>query len=261
MLLLSSILEKEMSTTTALISGASSGFGQAIAERYSELGFQLILVARREQRLQKLVQKLSVPCHIICMDIRDKQKVFEQIDNIPKPFKNIDILVNNAGLALGLEPAQSANLDDWETMIDTNIKGLTYLTRSILPSMIKNGQGHIVNMGSIAGNWPYPGANTYGASKAFVKQFSLNLRADLQGTGVRVTNIEPGLSETEFSLVRFKGDAEKARAVYQKVKPLIAEDIAESVVWATSLPAHVNINSIEIMPTAQAFGPLAVDKK
>jgi len=249
-----------LATLTVLITGASSGFGKAIADGYAKLGYQLILVARREQRLNKMVEHYQVPCHPIALDVRDKAAVFKALTNLPKPFSQVDILVNNAGLALGLEPAQNAEMEDWDDMIDTNIKGLTYVTRAMLPSMIKHGSGHIVNMGSIAGNWPYPGGNTYGATKAFVKQFSLNLRADLHGTGIRVTNIEPGLAETEFSVVRFKGDQAKAHAVYQGVQALQADDIAETVLWATGLPAHVNINRIEVMPTAQAFGPLLVER-
>jgi len=249
-----------MSTTTVMITGASSGFGEAIAQQYAALGYQLILIARRLDRLQALVKTLNVPCHLIQLDVRDKEQVFAKIEQLPDAFKNIDILVNNAGLALGLEPAHQASLDDWDCMIDTNIKGLTYVTRAISPMMVARKKGHIVNMGSIAGNWPYPGGNAYGATKAFVKQFSLNLRADLHGTGIRVTNIEPGMAETEFSLVRFKGDAEKAKSLYQGVQALTGKDIANTVIWATSLPQHVNINRIEVMPTAQAFGPLVVDK-
>jgi len=249
-----------MSTTTVMITGASSGFGEAIAQQYAALGYQLILIARRLDRLQALVKTLNVPCHLIQLDVRDKEQVFAKIEQLPDAFKNIDILVNNAGLALGLEPAHQASLDDWDCMIDTNIKGLTYVTRAISPMMVARKKGHIVNMGSIAGNWPYPGGNAYGATKAFVKQFSLNLRADLHGTGIRVTNIEPGMAETEFSLVRFKGDAEKAKSLYQGVQALTGKDIANAVIWATSLPQHVNINRIEVMPTAQAFGPLVVDK-
>ncbi|MFO7752379.1 MAG: SDR family NAD(P)-dependent oxidoreductase, partial [Desulfobacteraceae bacterium] len=173
----------------------------------------------------------------------------------------VDVLVNNAGLALGLEPAHRADLSDWEEMVDTNIKGLMYCTRALLPSMAKKGSGHIVNIGSIAGTYPYPGGNAYGASKAFVKQFSRNLRADLAGTGIKVTNIEPGLAETEFSIVRFKGDRDKAAKVYENTEPLVAEDIAQTVFWVVSTPSRVNINSVEIMPVCQAWGPLSVTRK
>lgn len=180
------------------------------------------------------------------------------MDNLPEKFKTIDVLLNNAGLALGLELAHEANMDDWEAMVDTNIKGLLYMTRKILPAMVERNRGHIVNVGSVAGDYPYPGGNAYGATKAFVSQFTNNLIADLQGTQVRVTNIEPGLAETEFSKVRFKWDEQKADTIYQNAKPLTASDIAETIYWATDRPAHVNINRIEIMPVCQSFGPLVI---
>ena len=180
------------------------------------------------------------------------------MDNLPEKFKTIDVLLNNAGLALGLELAHEAHMDDWEDMVDTNIKGHLYMTRKILPAMVERNRGHIVNVGSVAGDYPYPGGNAYGATKAFVSQFTNNPIADLQGTQVRVTNIEPGLAETEFSKVRFKWDEQKADTVYQNAKPLTASDIAETIYWATDRPAHVNINRIEIMPVCQSFGPLVI---
>ncbi len=243
---------------TVLITGASSGFGEAIARRFAEMGFSLVLAARRLERLQQLSESLPVNCFLIQLDVRDRKAVERAIDDLPDEFSTIDILINNAGLALGLGPAHEADLDDWDTMIDTNIKGLTYVTRAVLPGMVARQSGHVVNMGSIAGDWPYPGGNSYGASKAFVKQFSLNLRADLQGKNVRVTNIEPGLAQTEFSVVRFHGDQQKADSIYEGLKPLLPADIAETVIWATSLPEHVNINRIEVMPTCQSFSPLAI---
>ncbi len=243
---------------TVLITGASSGFGEAIARRFAEMGFSLVLAARRLERLQQLSESLPVNCFLIQLDVRDRKAVERAIDDLPDEFSTIDILINNAGLALGLGPAHEADLDDWDTMIDTNIKGLTYVTRAVLPGMVARQSGHVVNMGSIAGDWPYPGGNSYGASKAFVKQFSLNLRADLQGENVRVTNIEPGLAQTEFSVVRFHGDQQKADSIYEGLKPLLPADIAETVIWATSLPEHVNINRIEVMPTCQSFSPLAI---
>ncbi|HFB64175.1 MAG TPA: SDR family oxidoreductase [Aeromonadales bacterium] len=243
---------------TVLITGASSGFGEAIARRFAEMGFSLVLAARRLERLQQLSESLPVNCFLIQLDVRDRKAVERAIDDLPDEFSTIDILINNAGLALGLGPAHEADLDDWDTMIDTNIKGLTYVTRAVLPGMVARQSGHVVNMGSIAGDWPYPGGNSYGASKAFVKQFSLNLRADLQGKNVRVTNIEPGLAQTEFSVVRFHGDQQKANSIYEGLKPLLPADIAETVIWATSLPEHVNINRIEVMPTCQSFSPLAI---
>ncbi|MCU7934225.1 MAG: SDR family oxidoreductase [Candidatus Thiodiazotropha sp. (ex Dulcina madagascariensis)] len=234
-----------------LISGASSGFGEACARRFAVAGHDLVLCARRLERLEALREVLSGyrgRIHIQQLDVTDRQAVDGLLPSLPEPFRAVDILVNNAGLALGLEPAHEADVEDWEIMVDTNIKGLMRITRQFLPGMVERRRGHIVNIGSVAGNWPYPGGNAYGATKAFVKQFSRGLRADLLGTPLRVTNIEPGLAETEFSLVRMKGDAQKAGDVYNGTKPLSAEDIAEIVDWVTSLPAHVNINALEVMP-------------
>ena len=244
---------------TVLITGASAGFGSAIAKAFAGQGARLVISGRREDRLQALAGTLGVPCHVMVLDVRDRQAVEAAIAALPADFADIDVLVNNAGLALGLEPAQNANLDDWETMFDTNVKGLMYMTWALLPGMVARNRGHIVNMSSIAGTYPYPGGNAYGASKAAVTQFSLNLRADLVKTRVRVTNIEPGLcGGSEFSLVRFKGDAEAAAKVYAGTQPLTSEDVAEAVLWATSLPAHVNINRIEMMPVSQAPAGLSV---
>ena len=238
----------------ALITGASSGFGEATARQLKLNGWHLVLVARRLDRLNKLQEELGdAVLQCIALDVRDR----EQVAKLLEPWNGkVNLLVNNAGLAVGLDPAWSANLDDWDVMVDTNIKGLTYVTRALLSGMVKNKNGHVINIGSIAGSYAYPGANAYGASKAFVERFSLNLRADLHGSNVRVTNIEPGLAETEFSNVRFKGDDDKADAIYVGTEPLRPEDIAESIVWAASLPRHVNINRLEIMPTGQSFGPL-----
>lgn len=247
---------------TILITGATSGFGKACAEIFAAKGWRLILCGRRAERLQDLAGMLSdVPTHIAVFDVRKNKMVEQLVAELPEEFKEIDVLVNNAGLALGMGPAQSADLEDWETMVDTNIKGLLYLTRAILPAMVERKKGHIVNIGSVAGTWPYPGGNTYGATKAFVNQFSRNLRADLHGTGIRVTNIEPGLAETEFSVVRFHGDQNKADSVYTGTTPLSAQDIAESIYWAVSRPDHVNINSIEIMPVSQSWGPFPVHRE
>jgi len=182
------------------------------------------------------------------------------VTGLPVEYRDIDILLNNAGLALGLEPAYAADLDEWETMVDTNIKGLLYMTRLILPGMVARKKGHIINIGSIAGSWPYPGGNAYGATKAFVQQFSRNLRADLRGTGIRVTNIEPGLAESEFSVVRFGGDHDKAAKVYEGTQPLTPADIAETVFWTASRPAHVNINSVEVMPVCQTWDNFAISR-
>ncbi len=247
----------------AFITGASSGFGESCARRFAKEGWNLILAARREDKLNNLKKELGNKTKVctLSLDIRDFQAIQKAIQKIPEDFQAIDVLINNAGLALGLEPAHQANLNDWETMIDTNIKGLIYCTRIILPEMVRRNRGHIINIGSIAGNWPYPGGNVYGATKAFVQQFSRNLRADLIGTQIRITNIDPGLAETEFSIIRFKGNKEKAAKVYQGTAPLTGEDIAEIVHWVTSLPLHVNINSVEVMPTCQAWGALSVSRK
>lgn len=247
---------------TVLITGASSGFGAACARAFAKLGCRLILTARRSEVLDQMQQELAslAPVHVITLDVRDRDAVAAAFSSLPADFAEVDLLVNNAGLALGLEPAHKASLDDWDTMVDTNIKGVMYCTRAILPGMVARSRGHVVNIGSIAGSWPYPGGNVYGASKAFVQQFSRNLRADLLGTSVRVTNIEPGMAETEFSKVRFKGDDEKAHKVYLGAEPLLPEDIADIVVWASSVPARVNINSVEVMSVCQSWGPLAVHR-
>lgn len=244
---------------TILITGASAGFGAACARRYAGESNRLILAARRLEKLDDLQKELSgIETHILELDVQNRNGVAETLAGLPEPFQNVDILINNAGLALGLEPAHEADLDNWETMVDTNIKGLMYCTRQILPGMVKRQRGHIVNIGSVAGSTPYPGGNVYGATKAFVKQFSNNLRADLHGTPIRVTNIEPGLADTEFSLVRFKWNAERAAKVYQGTQPLTAEDIAEMVYWVTSLPSHININRLEVMPVCQAWAPFSI---
>ena len=244
---------------TILITGATAGFGQAMARRFAATGWNLVLTGRRADRLDALKAELApANVHTCRFDVRDRKACEEAIASLPAEFAEIDILVNNAGLALGLEPSQECNLDDWDTMIDTNIKGLTYMTRAVLPGMTKRDRGHIVNLGSVAGNYPYPGGNCYGGTKAFVNHFSLNLRSDLLGTKIRVTCIEPGMCETEFSVIRFKGDKNAADKVYEGTHSLSADDIAECVFWTTNLPAHVNINSLEVMPVQQAFGPFAV---
>jgi len=245
-----------------LITGATSGFGEASARRFLKEGWRLILVARRNERLKTLQKTLGgeTSVHIVTLDVRNREAVMSELSNLPENFSDVDVLVNNAGLALGLEPAHKADVSDWDTMVDTNIKGLTYCTRAVLPGMVARNRGHIVNIGSIAGNWPYPGGNVYGATKAFVKQFSLNLRADLFGTPIRITNIEPGLAETEFSVVRFKGDGEKAAKVYQGIQALTAEDIAEMICWVANLPAHININRLEVMPVCQTWAPFAINR-
>ncbi len=252
-----------MTEKTLLITGASAGFGEAIARLFACNGNRLILTARRLDRLEKLQGELASKCkvHIIQLDVRDRAAVDAAIDALPEEFRAIDVLVNNAGLALGLEPAHQVDINDWEVMVDTNIKGLMYCTRKILPGMVERNRGHVVNISSTAGSWPYPGGNAYGGTKAFVTQFSRNLRADLLGTKVRVTCIQPGMAETEFSDVRFKGDTEQAGKVYDGANPMTAEDIAEAVAWVVDRPAHLNINSIEMMSVNQSWGPLAVHRE
>lgn len=251
-----------MGSRTVFVTGASAGFGEAIARRFAADGARVIVSARRSDRIAELAKELGSGALALTLDVQDRAAVADAVSGLPPEFAAIDVLVNNAGLALGLEPAHEASLDDWDAMIDTNCKGLAYCTRAVLPGMVERGHGHVINLGSIAGTYPYPGGNVYGATKAFVHQFSLDLRSDLQGTGVRVTSVEPGLSGgTEFSVVRFGGDQAKAGQVYEGVHPLQADDVAEAVHWAASLPSHVNINVIEMMPVAQSFGPLAVARE
>jgi 3-hydroxy acid dehydrogenase/malonic semialdehyde reductase len=245
-----------------LVTGASSGFGAAIARRFAADGNQVIAVGRRQERLDALAAQLGRErVHTLVLDVRDRAAVNAAIACLPASFAEVSVLVNNAGLALGLEPAHQADLDAWDEMVDTNVKGLMYMTRAVLPQMVGRNQGHVVNIGSIAGTYPYPGGNVYGASKAFVRQFSLNLRADLVGTKVRVTDIEPGLvGGTEFSAVRFHGDSQRAAKMYEGADALTPEDVAEAVHWAASLPARVNINTLEMMPVTQTFAPLRVHR-
>lgn len=251
-----------MERKTIMITGASSGFGAATAQLFAEEGNRLILIARRMEKLEQVRQQLSkdADIYLLQLDIRDRQAVAEMVAALPERLQEIDLLVNNAGLALGLEPAWQVCLDDWETMVDTNIKGLLYAVRAVLPGMVSRNRGHIVNIGSTAGAWPYPGGNTYGGTKAFVEQFTRNLRADLLGTKVRATCIAPGMAETEFSQVRFKGDQQKAATVYRGAEPLTAQDVAGIIKWVAEQPPHVNINHLEVMCVQQAWAHLAVHR-
>ncbi|WP_459817318.1 SDR family NAD(P)-dependent oxidoreductase [Campylobacter concisus] len=244
---------------TAFVTGATSGFGEAIARRLSQEGYKIVALARREDRLKKLASELG-DTHIIVADIRDKKAVFDAVDSLPDKFKDIEVLVNNAGLALGQEKTIDAKVDDFETMIDTNVKGFIYSTKAVLPLLYKQEKGYIFNLGSTAGSWPYPGSNVYGATKAFVKQFSLNLRNDLVGTNIRVTNIEPGLCKTEFSEVRFKGDKAKADSIYEHTNFITAEDIATILLNCLNMPESVNINRVEVMANTQTWAGLAIEK-
>jgi 3-hydroxy acid dehydrogenase/malonic semialdehyde reductase len=251
-----------MQPRVAFVTGASSGFGAAIARRFAGAGVRVIATARRRDRLNRLIDEFGEDLIFVSvLDVRDRGAIEQLLASLPPAFAEVDVLVNNAGLALGLEPAQEADLDNWEQMIETNCTGLAYVTRAVLPGMVQRGRGHVVNMGSIAATYPYPGGNVYGASKAFVHQFTLGLRADLHGTGVRVSCIEPGLvGGTEFSEVRFGGDAERAAGLYAGTEPLSPEDIAAAVEWVTSQPSHVNVNFVELMPVVQSFGALPVDR-
>ncbi len=245
-----------------LITGASAGFGKALAERLVAKGHRVIGCARRFDKLNALADTLGQSFLPVVMDVSDTDSIPQIIANLPDEFKQIDVLVNNAGLALGTEPAQNASLDDWMRMTDTNVKGLMALTHAVLPAMVTRDSGYIINVGSIAGSWPYFGGNVYGATKAFVKQFSLNLRADLLGTQVRVTNLEPGnVAGTEFSNVRYHGDDDKAAKVYDGFKTMTGDDIGDILLWLIESPAHINVNRLEVMPVAQTYNGLTIAKQ
>jgi 3-hydroxy acid dehydrogenase / malonic semialdehyde reductase len=245
----------------AFITGATAGYGYAMAQKFLGEGWSVIAAGRRVERLDSLRKQFGDALLPLKLDVTSRADVLAAEQSLPAAFRNVDVLVNNAGGAYGLEPAQRANLDDWDTMVDINIRGVMYCTRAVLPGMVERNRGHIVNIGSVAGEFPYPGGNAYGGVKAFTHQFSLNLRSDLLGTAVRVTCIEPGLSGgTEFSEVRFKGDKEKAAAVYAGADPMTADDIADAVFWVSTRPARVNINTISMMATCQAFSPFAIHR-
>ncbi len=245
-----------------LVTGATSGFGHAIARRFVKDGHKVIATGRRAERLQDLAGELGDALLPQPLDVTDAAAVAGFVAGLPEAWREIDVLVNNAGLALGLSPAWSSDLAHWDTMVATNITGLMHMTRAILPGMVERNRGTILNLGSVAGTYPYPGGHVYGGTKAFVKQFSLNLRADLVGKNIRVTDIEPGMvGGSEFSQVRFGGDKEKADAVYQGITPLSPEDIAEAAAWIVGLPPHMNVNRIEMMPTCQASAAFAVKRQ
>ena len=243
------------------ITGATAGFGAAMARTFVRNGHQVIISGRRADRLQALAAELGDAALPLQLDVTDKVSISTALGSIPAAWQSIDVLINNAGLALNVAPAHEASLEDWDTMIATNISGLVAMTRALLPAMVARQSGTIINLGSVAGDTPYPGGNVYGATKAFVEQFTLNLRADLVGTGVRATNLAPGLSGgTEFSNVRLKGNDEAATRVYEGTQPLTAEDIAETAYWIATLPPHINVNRIEMMPTCQGYGPLNIKR-
>ncbi|WP_432454869.1 MULTISPECIES: SDR family oxidoreductase [unclassified Agarivorans] len=245
------------------ITGATSGFGLACAKLFAQHGWPLILTGRRLERLAQLADELGSQCpvHYASLDVRDSQQVADLVADLPENFKQVSVLINNAGLALGTDPSQQAKLSDWHTMIDTNVTGLVNVTHALLPSLSQQPVASVINLASIAANWPYPGSHVYGASKAFVAQFSRNLRCDLVGTGVRVTSLEPGLSESEFSLVRFAGDQQKYDQLYGNSNALQPQDIANIIYWIVNQPAHININSLEVMPCSQAWNNFNVVKQ
>jgi NADP-dependent 3-hydroxy acid dehydrogenase YdfG len=247
--------------TIALITGASAGFGAAIAGRFLAQGAHVVACARRIEPLQAMAQRHPGRVLPLALDVTDKAAVRQALERLPEPFAAVDVLVNNAGLALGLAAAHQAELEDWDRMIATNCSGLVHVTRAILPGMVARGCGSVINIGSVAGEFPYPGGNVYGATKAFVHQFTQNLNADLIGTGVRATCVEPGLvGGTEFSTVRFAGDQKRADAVYRDTTPLTAEDIAETVHWVATRPAHVTINVVQMMPNRQSFAGMVIKR-
>jgi len=245
----------------ALVTGATSGFGEAMTRRLVAAGGRVIATGRRAERLEALAKELATDRLLTReLDVTSQASIAALLPSLPKAFEAIDVLYNNAGLALGLGKAHEASLDDWETMIATNVTGLVRMTRAVLPGMVARNRGDVLNISSVAANYPYPGGNVYGATKSFVRQFSLNLRADLIGTKVRVTSIEPGMADTEFSVVRFKGDQTAADNVYKGVHAMSADDVALVCESVMRLPAHINVNTLEIMPVQQAFGPFAVDR-
>lgn len=240
------------------VTGATAGLGEAIARRFVREGHRVVAAGRRKERLEALRKELGERVHAVVLDVRDRGAVERAFATLPAPFAEIDVLVNNAGLALGLERAQEANLDDWDAVVDTNVKGMMYCTRAVLPGMVARNRGHVVNIGSVAAQFPYSGGHVYGASKAFVHQFGLSVRADLLGTAVRLTEVQPGLTRgTEFSEVRYKGDRERAAAPYAGAEVLEPEDIAECVHWAVTRPPRMNVNTIQVMPVCQAPTRLA----
>lgn len=246
---------------TILITGATSGFGRAAVERFHGAGWRVIATGRRAERLDALADDFGRErLHVAAFDIRDEAAMRDALDALPDDFRGIDVLVNNAGLALGTAPAQRADLAQWKQMIDTNVTALATLTHALLPTLIER-KGAILNVSSVAATYPYPGGNVYGGTKAFVSQFSLGLRSDLHGTGVRVTSIEPGMAETEFTLVRTRGDQAASDTLYKGADPIRPEDIAETLFWIATLPPHLNINRIEVMPVRQSFAGFQVARE
>lgn len=247
-------------TRTAFITGATSGIGEAAARRFAKAGWRVVATGRRGERLRKLADEIGGDAvHTAEFDVRDEPAFDAAVAALPEGFRDIDLLINNAGLALGVAPAQRADLDQWRTMIDTNVTALATITYKLLPRLIER-RGAIINISSVAATYPYLGGNVYGGTKAFVRQFSLGLRSDLEGTGVRVTSVEPGMTETEFTLVRTKGDQGASDTLYRGAEPMTGEDIAETLFWIAETPAHLNINTLELMPVSQSFAGFKVHR-
>ena len=243
----------------ALITGATAGFGNSSVKEFIDNGWKVIATGRRKERLVALKEQFGEALHTLTFDIQNSTQINEAIDSLPSNFKNIDLLINNAGLALGTAAAQECDLEQWNTMVDTNIRGLMSLTHKVLPTLIQQ-RGAVINISSVAASYPYPGGNVYGGTKAFVVQFSYGHRRDLHGTGVRVTCVEPGMSETEFTLVRTKGDQSASDKLYEGANPMTGEDIAKTLYWIATLPPHMNINRVELMPVNQSFSPFQVHR-
>jgi serine 3-dehydrogenase len=245
-------------THTALITGATSGFGAAAVRKFARAGWRIIATGRRADRLKKLQDEFGGDkVWAAAFDVRKPDAIEAALANLPASFRDIDLLINNAGLALGTAPAQNASLEQWNQMIETNVTGLVTITHKLLPTLIAH-KGAIINISSVAATYPYPGGNVYGGTKAFVSQFSLGLRSDLHGTGVRVTSVEPGMAETEFTLVRTSGNQDASDKLYKGADPMTAEDVADTLYWIATLPPHMNINRIELMPVKQSFSPFQV---
>ena len=246
----------------AFVTGATSGFGAAFARRIAKAGGKVIATGRRVERLEALAADCPAGNVLLrSLDLRDTAAIAATVAQLPDEFAAVDLLFNNAGLALGLGKSPNTNLADWDEMIDTNVRAFVHVTHAILPGMVARNRGHIINLSSVAASYPYPGGNVYGGTKAFVRQFSLNLRADLLGSAVKVSSVEPGMCETEFSQVRFKGDTKAADAVYAGMRPLSADDVVDAVEAVIRLPEHLNVNTIELMPVQQAFSPFAVSRE
>lgn len=247
-------------TLTAFVTGATSGIGAAVCRRFVGAGARVIATGRREERLRALRDELGASCHTAQLDVRQRAAVEHVVAELPEDFRRVNVVVANAGHGVGMAPAQEADIAEWENMVATNVNGLLYTVHALLPGMIERDEGHIVVIGSIAGDYPYPGGNVYGGAKAFAKMFALGLRGDLLGANVRVTNIEPGMTETEFMLHRYRGDEQQKAKVYEGIQPMTPEDVAETVFWSATLPRHVNINRMQMMPVMQAFGPIVAKR-